>query len=76
MTVWGDVDPGLVKALEGVFDVDIVREWLKVCTLKVTHKPEATHPEFLVLEASGGISLTPGLDLCPRAWACHQKKKF
>lgn len=34
MTVWENVDPGLVKAFEGVFDVDIVTKWLKVCTLE------------------------------------------
>lgn len=71
MTVWEDVDPGLVKAFEGVFDAEIVREWLKVCTLE-GHPRARGHASSSF--GTRSFSLTPGLDLCPRAWVFHQKR--
>lgn len=73
MTVWEDVGPGLGKAFEGVSQsVEIVRKWLEVCILEGNHHPEATHPAFLVPEASGSLCysqsrpLFQGLGVAPK----------
>lgn len=71
MTVWEDVDPGLVKAFEGVFDAEIVREWLKVCTLEGYPRARGHASSSF---GTRSFSLTPGLDLCPRTWVFHQKR--
>lgn len=68
MIVWEDVDLGLVKVFEGVFDVEIVREWLKVCIFEGYLRVRG----YVFL--SFGIRsffFTFGLDFCFRVWVFY-----